>query len=97
MLFRVTALIIRVGTKPGGFLVTARVPSEILLEVESRLLRMIRAVVNVCSNELFITISALKLLKPSKHLPEDLLPSDLLLPQVQHELVDVPMLISHVL
>ena len=77
-------------------MVAARIPGEVLLEEEDWLLWVIGAVVNVGSDELLVAFSALELLKSGKHLPEDLLPADLLLSQVKHELVDVPVLICHV-
>lgn len=48
-------------------------------------------------NEFLVTISAPKLLKPSKHLPKDVSPWNLLLPQKLNELVDIPEPVSLVL
>lgn len=96
MLPRVAALVFGVRAESGRLLVAARIPGEVLLEEEDWLLWVIGAVVNVGSDELLVAFSALELLKSGKHLPEDLLPADLLLSQVKHELIDVPVLICDV-
>jgi len=50
--------------------------------------------INLSSNKLFVTYSALEFLQSSKHFPEDLSPWNLLLSEEQHKLVDIPMLIT---
>ena len=44
--------------------------------------------------EFLITSGALKFLKTREHLPKDLLPANLLLPQEHDELVDVPVFVA---
>ena len=52
------------------------------------------AVVDLGSNKLLVTMGAPKLLQSGKHLPEYLHPGYLFLSKIQHELVDVPMLVA---
>ena len=56
--------------------------------------RMHTTMIYLSTNELLIATRTLKLLEPSKHLPENVLPAYRLLSEEHHELVDVPMLIA---
>ena len=53
--------------------------------------------VELRTDEFCVAGYAFELLKAGPHLPEDLLPSELLRPQEHDELVDVPVLVAHVL
>ena len=53
--------------------------------------------VDLSSDELVVTVCASEFLESSEHLPEDVLPSYLLLSQKHDELVNVPVLITLVL
>ena len=64
------------------------------MEVESCLARVVAAVIDLSSEELLVTVGATELLQASEHLPEYILPRDLLLPQEHHGLVDVPVLVT---
>jgi hypothetical protein len=54
-------------------------------------------VIYLGADKLFVTGRALKFLQAGEHLPEDLLPANLLLPEEHNKLVDVPVLVALVL
>ena len=85
------------GAEARGLLVAARVPSEVLLEHEGRLLGMLAALVDLGADELLVARGTLKLLQPCEHLPEDILPANVLLAHKHHKLVDVPVLVGYML
>lgn len=53
--------------------------------------------IDLGADKLFVAGRALEFLQASEHLPEDLLPTNLLLPEEHNKLVDVPVLIALVL
>ena len=52
------------------------------------------AVIDFSSYKLKIAISASKFLKPSKHLPEYILPGKLFLSKIHNKFIDIPILIT---
>lgn len=88
------ALLRQVGVEAGGTRTTAGIPRRIRLVMEVGLAWVVAAVVDLCTEELLVAMCAPELLQTSEHLPEDVLPRDLLLPQEHHELVDVPVLVA---
>lgn len=54
---------------------------------------MMAAMVELSSNELLVTPNALELLEASKHLPEDVRPTDLFGAKILHKLVEVPLFV----
>ena len=76
---------------------TARVNAYVRLVRELRLHGMRATVIDLGADELLVTGRAPEFLEPSKHLPEDLRPCDLLRPEEHHELIYVPVFITLVL
>ena len=91
---RGAAFVGEVGVKPLCPLITTGVPSSVLLIAEVGLIGMITTMIDLSTQKLFVATRALELLKTSEHLPEDVLPRNLLLPQKHDEFIDIPMLIT---
>lgn len=97
MILRRAPLVWNVGVEPLGAHITARISGGVLLIHEVRLARMIAAMINFCPKELLVARRAFEFLEASEHLPENVLPRNLLLPQEHHKFVNVPVLVTLVL
>ena len=97
VVLRGASLVGNVGVEPLGSHVATGVPSGVLLVGEVGLAGVITAVIDFGAEELFVASGTLEFLETGEHLPENILPRNLLLSQEHHEFVDVPVLVALVL
>lgn len=94
MFGRGTSFLGHVGVEPGGPLIATRISGEIFLKQEIWLLWVTGAVIEFSTDEFLITAGAPEFLQSGEHLPKDVVPRDLLLPQKHNKLINIPVFIG---
>ena len=94
VVLRGAALLRLASIETGGSRTAAWVPRRVRLEVKTDFAGMVAAMVDLSSEKLLVTMGASVLLQTGEHLPEYILPRNLLLAQEHDKLIDVPVLVA---